>query len=144
MCLAVAYSTEPSPTSKAWLPNQFEQTLRDLGTDHIELFLWHHPGGGSINNGQLTLQQSQELVVAGERVDLMLKWKNEGKVRWCGVTAHSEQVEWLKLVAESRLYDVAVLAFKLQQFPGGSSGAAGSLASWRRLDRNEDPEPEFR
>jgi len=111
VCLAVAYSTEPSPTSKAWLPNQFEQTLRDLGTDHIELFLWHHPGGGSINNGQLTLQQSQELVVAGERVDLMLKWKNEGKVRWCGVTAHSEQVEWLKLVAESRLYDVAVLAF---------------------------------
>jgi len=111
VCLAVAYSTEASPTSKAWLPNQFEQTLRDLGTDHIEVFLWHHPGGGSINNSQLTLQQSQALVAAGERVDLMLKWKKEGKIRWCGVTAHSEQVEWLKFVAESKLYDVAVVAF---------------------------------
>ena len=111
VCLAAAYSTEASPTSKAWLPNQFEQTLRDLGTDHIEVFLWHHPGGGSINNSQLTLHQSQALVSAGERVDLMLKWKKEGKIRWCGVTAHSEQVEWLKFVAESKLYDVAVVAF---------------------------------
>ena len=111
VCLAVAYSAEPSSTSKAWLPNQFEQTLRDLGTDHIEVFLWHHPGGGSINNSQLTLAQSQALVAAGERVDLMLKWKKEGKIRWCGVTAHSEQVEWLKFVAESKLYEVAVVAF---------------------------------
>jgi hypothetical protein len=111
VCLAVAYSTEASPSSKAWLPNQFEQTLRDLGTDHVEVFLWHHPGGGSINNSQLTLAQSQALVAAGERVDLMLKWKKEGKIRWCGVTAHSEQVEWLKFVAESKLYDVAVVAF---------------------------------
>jgi aryl-alcohol dehydrogenase-like predicted oxidoreductase len=109
--LAVAYSAEPSPTSRAWLPNQFEQTLRDLGTDHIDVFLWHHPGGGSINNSLLTSQQSQALVAAGERMDLMLKWKREGKIRWCGVTAHSEQVEWLKFVVESKLYEVAVLAF---------------------------------
>ena len=111
MCLAVAYSTEASPTSRAWLPNQFEETRRALGTDHIEVFLWHHPGGGSVNHSQLTLQQSQALVAAGERVELMLKWKKEGKIRWCGLTAHSEQVEWLKFVAESKLYDVAVLAF---------------------------------
>ncbi len=69
------------------------------------------PGGGSINNSQLTLEQSQALVAAGERVDLMLKWKKEGKIRWCGVTAHSEQVEWPKFVAESKLYNVAVVAF---------------------------------
>jgi aryl-alcohol dehydrogenase-like predicted oxidoreductase len=111
VCLAVAYSTEPSPTSKAWFPHQFEQTLRDLRTDHIEIFLWHHPGGGAINNSQLTLAQSQALVAAGERMVLMLKWKKEGKVRWCGVTAHSEQAEWLKFVAESKVYDVAMIAF---------------------------------
>jgi aryl-alcohol dehydrogenase-like predicted oxidoreductase len=111
VCLAVPYSTEFSPTSRAWLPAQFEQTLRDLGTDHIEVFLWHHPGGGSINHSQVTFQQSQALVAAGERVELMLKWKKEGKIRWCGVTALSEQVEWLKFVTDSKLYDVAVLAF---------------------------------
>jgi uncharacterized protein len=114
VCLAVAYEAVAPPTSKIWLPNQFEQSLRDLGTDHIDIFLWHHPGGGSINNSPLTLEQSQALVAAGDRVDLMLKWKAEGKIRWCGVTTHSEQPEWLKFVAQSKLYDVAVAAFNSQ------------------------------
>ncbi|MGD0262362.1 MAG: aldo/keto reductase [Verrucomicrobiota bacterium] len=111
VCLAVAYEAAAKPTSKAWLANQFEQTLRDLGTDHIDIFLWHHPGGGSINNSELTLKESQALVAAGQRVDLMLKWKNEGRFRWCGITTHSEQAEWLKFVVESKFYDVAVVAF---------------------------------
>ena len=113
VCLAVAYEAAPPPTSKVWLPHQFEQTLRDLGTDHIDIFLWHHPGG-TVNNHELTLSESQALVAAGERVDLMLKWKKEGKLRWCGVTTHGEQTQWLKFVAESGLYDVAVVAFNYQ------------------------------
>lgn len=110
VCVAVAYEAMARPTSKAWLANQFEQTLRDLHTDHIDLFLWHHTGG-TANNHELTLKESQALVTAGDRVDLMLKWKAEGKFRWCGLTTHSEQAEWLKLVVESKLYDVAVVAF---------------------------------
>ncbi len=111
VCLAVAYQAEAKPTSKIWVANQFEQTLRDLKTDHIDIFLWHHPGGGSINNSELTSKESQALVAEGERVELMLKWKKEGKLRWCGITTHSEQPEWLNFVAESKLYDVAVVAF---------------------------------
>jgi hypothetical protein len=110
VCLAVAYEAMAPPTSKAWFPNQFEQTLRDLGTDHIDVFLWHYPQG-TVKNHELTLKESQALVAAGERVDLMLKWKKEGKIRWCGVTTHSEQPEWLKFVVASGLYDVAVVAF---------------------------------
>lgn len=41
----------------------------------------------------------------------MLKWRQQGKLRWCGITTHSEQPEWLKFVTESKLYDVAVVAF---------------------------------
>ncbi len=111
VCLAVAYQAEAKPASKGWVAHQLEQTLRDLKTDHIDIFLWHHPGGGSINNSELTLQQSQALVEAGDRVDLMLKLKQEGKFRWCGITTHSEQVGWLRFVADSKLYDVAVVAF---------------------------------
>ncbi len=110
VCLCVAYEAVPQPTSKIWLANQFEQTLRDLGTDHIDVFLWHHPGG-MVNNRELTLKESQAFVTSGDRVDLMLKWKTEGKIKWCGVTTHSEQPEWLRLVVESGLYDVAVVAF---------------------------------
>jgi aryl-alcohol dehydrogenase-like predicted oxidoreductase len=90
--VAVAYQAEPKLTSKIWLANQLEQTLRDLGTDHIDIFLWHHPGGGSINNSELTLKQSRALVAEGPRVELMLKWKQEGKFRWCGIST-SEQPE---------------------------------------------------
>ena len=111
VCLAVAYQAEPKPTSKIWVANQFEQTLRDLKTDHIDVFLWHHPGGGSINKSEMSLAESQALVAAGERVDLMLKWKQQGKLRWCGITTHSEQAEWLDFVAGSKLYDVAVVGF---------------------------------
>jgi aryl-alcohol dehydrogenase-like predicted oxidoreductase len=111
VCLAVAFQAEPKTTSKIWVANQFDQTLRDLGTDHIDIFLWHHPGGGSINNSQLTLKESQALVAEGQRVELMLKWKSEGKLRWCGITTHSEQPKWLQFVADSKLYDVAVVAF---------------------------------
>jgi uncharacterized protein len=109
VCLAVAYQAEAKPTSKIWVAKQFEQSLRDLGTDHIDIFLWHHPGGGSINHSELTLKQSQALVAEGERVELMLKWKQEGKLRWCGITTHSEQPEWLNFVADSKLYEVAVV-----------------------------------
>ncbi len=111
VCLAVAYLAEPKPTSKIWITDQFEQTLRDLGTDHIDIFLWHHPGGGSINNSKMTVEESQALVAEGKRVELMLKWKEERKIRWCGITTHSEQPEWLQFVAQSKLYDVAVVGF---------------------------------
>jgi aryl-alcohol dehydrogenase-like predicted oxidoreductase len=33
----VAFQAEPKTTSKIWVANQFEQTLRDLGTDHIDM-----------------------------------------------------------------------------------------------------------
>jgi aryl-alcohol dehydrogenase-like predicted oxidoreductase len=108
VCLAVSYEAIVPPGNKFWLPNQFEQTLRDLGTDHIDIFLWHHPGD---QPPKQSLKECQAMITAGERVDLMLKWKAEGKLRWCGVTFHDEQVEWLKFVGASGLYKVAVVAF---------------------------------
>jgi aryl-alcohol dehydrogenase-like predicted oxidoreductase len=106
--LAVAYEAMVPPGNKFWLPNQFEQSLRDLGTDHIDLFLWHHPGD---QPPKRSLKESQAAIAAGERVDLMLKWKAEGKIRWCGVTFHDDQVEWVKFIAACGLYQVAVVAF---------------------------------
>jgi uncharacterized protein len=109
--LTVAFEAMFRPGHRFWVSTQFEQSLRDLGTDHIDVFLWHHPGGGSANKSKLTFKESQALVAEGERVDLMQKWKAEGKIRWCGITTHSEQPEWLEFVSESKLYEVAVVAF---------------------------------
>jgi predicted aldo/keto reductase-like oxidoreductase len=41
----------------------------------------------------------------------MQKWKSEGKFRFCGVTSHENQEVFLKHLAESSLYDIAVVAF---------------------------------
>jgi aryl-alcohol dehydrogenase-like predicted oxidoreductase len=108
VCLAVAYEAMVPPGNRFWLPNQFEQTLRDLGTDHIDVFLWHHPGD---QPPKRSLKESQAVIAAGERVDLMHKWKAEGKIRWCGITFHDDQVEWLKFMVASEIYRVAVVAF---------------------------------
>ena len=47
----------------------------------------------------------------------MEKWKSEGKIRWCGITAHENQEVYLKHLAESSLYDVAVVAFNCNSSP---------------------------
>src|SRR3972149_11672150 len=102
--LFVAYTGQAPRTSKAWVDNQFEQTLRDLATDYIDVFLWHQP-------------DSIEKIIKGEHIDLMEKWKSEGKIRWCGITAHESQEIYLKHLAESSLYDVAVVAFNYNSSP---------------------------
>lgn len=114
VCLAVAYEVAPPPTSKSWLANQFEQTLRDLGTDHIDVFLWHDQSGQVMNNHQTKLKDNQALLADGDRVDLMLQWKKAGKIRFCGLTTHFEQPECLKFAQQSQHYDVVVAAFNYQ------------------------------
>jgi predicted aldo/keto reductase-like oxidoreductase len=96
--LFVAYTGKARPTSKGWVANQFEQTLRDLGTDYIDVFLWHQP-------------ETIEEITKGEHIDIMQKWKSEGKIRFCGVTSHENQEIFLKYLEESSLYDIAVVAF---------------------------------
>jgi predicted aldo/keto reductase-like oxidoreductase len=96
--LFVAYVGKALPTSKAWVANQFEQTLGDLGTDYIDVFLWHQP-------------ETIEEITKGEHIALMEKWKSEGKIRFCGVTSHENQEVFLKYLTESSLYDIAVVAF---------------------------------
>lgn len=96
--LLVAHMGRAPRTSKAWVANQFEQTLRDLATDYIDVFLWHQP-------------ESIEEITKGEHIDLMQKWKSEGRIGSCGITAHENQDVFLRALAQSSLYDVAVVAF---------------------------------
>ena len=66
--LFVAYTGKARPTSKGWVANQFEQTLRDLGTDYIDVFLWHQP-------------DSIEEITKGEHIDLMEKLSFNGRIK---------------------------------------------------------------
>ena len=44
--LLVAYFGGAPRTSNGWVGKQFAQTLRDLATDYIDVFLWHQPDSG--------------------------------------------------------------------------------------------------
>jgi len=101
--LVVAYIVR-APRKRGGVDNQLEQTLRDLATDYIDVFLWHQP-------------DSIEEITKGEHIELMEKWKSEGKIRWCGITAHENQEVYLKHLAGSSLYDVAVVAFNYNSSP---------------------------
>ena len=127
VCLSVAFEALFPPQHKFWLPRQFEEALRDLGTDHIDLFLWHHPGNAA-NPDKLDLKGCQAAVAAGQRVDLMRQWKAAGKIRWCGVTTHLDQPQWLEFVAGSGLYDAAVVAFNYKS-PSGIAKAMQAAAA---------------
>ena len=102
--LLVAYHGDAPRTSGAWVANQFEQTLRDLRTDYIDVFLWHQPKG-------------VEMITEGENVEVMEKWKTQGKIRWCGITAHQDQELYLDHLATSSIYNVAVVAFNYKSPP---------------------------
>jgi predicted aldo/keto reductase-like oxidoreductase len=104
VCLFVAYLVGAPRTSNGWVGNQFEQTLADLGTDYIDVFLWHHP-------------ETIEEITKGEHIDFMEKLKSEGKIRFCGVTSHENQEVFLKHLEDSSLCDVALVAFNYNSPP---------------------------
>ena len=85
------------------IEKQFEMTLRDLGTDYIDVFLWKQ-------------DPDIEKISKGRDVDLMLKWKSQGKIKYCGVTLHENQ-PLLQYLASSDIYDVAVVAFNYNSPP---------------------------
>ena len=48
---------------------------------------------------------------------MLILCQSVSKIRWCGITAHENQEVYLKHLAESSLYDVAVVAFNCNSSP---------------------------
>jgi predicted aldo/keto reductase-like oxidoreductase len=95
--LLVAYWIIKSASQQFSIQNQFEQSLKDLGTDYIDVFLWKQPEG---------LES-----ITDEHNEYLQKLKSQGKVRWSGIIHHEKQDVYLQHVAFSRVHDVCVVAF---------------------------------
>lgn len=81
-----------------------EQSLRRLGTDAIDLFQLHNP--------------PLELIQKGEIISLLEALKKEGKIRFIGISVHTE-AEALAALEDPRVHAIQVIFNMLDQRMAG-------------------------
>lgn len=82
--------------------DSFEQSLRRLGTDHVDLLMCPH-GASS----------GYELRNYPEVIDAFQTLKKAGKVRYLGVSSHSDPGGVLDAAAEMKVYSAAMVAYNV-------------------------------
>lgn len=97
--IVVATKTPASSVSKADIINDVETSLKALETDYIDVI-------------QLHSLSDKERVFIAETREAIIKLKEQGKVRFCGVTTHKNQVEVLNALVDDpdRFFDTALVA----------------------------------
>ncbi|MFH0985573.1 MAG: aldo/keto reductase [Candidatus Omnitrophota bacterium] len=77
-----------------------EQSLKRLGTDAIDLFQLHNP--------------SLDLIQKGDLVSLLEKLRKEGKIRFIGISVHTEE-EALAALEDPRVHAIQIILNLLDQ-----------------------------
>jgi hypothetical protein len=93
----VIISTKSHAPNKEELQKHLETSLRELNTDYIDIWFLH--GKGSPDE------------IADDMIEVQLKAKKEGKVRFIGVSTHSGQQQLLPWMAKKGLFDVVLTAY---------------------------------
>jgi predicted aldo/keto reductase-like oxidoreductase len=81
---------------------KLDLSLKRLGIDHVDI-LYHH-------NVSLRESATYEPVL-----NAMAKAKKEGKLRFTGITTHTNEPEVIHAAVDSRFYDVILTAYNYQQ-----------------------------
>jgi predicted aldo/keto reductase-like oxidoreductase len=99
----VATKTLPSSRSKEDIFRDVETSLRTLGTDHIDVIQLHN----------LT---DKERIFVPETREALVKLREQGKVRFFGVTTHKNQTEVLNALVDDkdRFFDTALVAYNFE------------------------------
>jgi uncharacterized protein len=99
----LATKTLPESTAKADIIRDVEASLKALGTDHIDVIQLHHLTG-------------KERIFLPETREALLTLKKQGKVRFCGVTTHKNQVEVLNALVDDRerFFDTCLVAYNFK------------------------------
>jgi predicted aldo/keto reductase-like oxidoreductase len=99
----IATKTLPESTSKADIIRDVETSLKTLGTDHIDVIQLHN------------LTDKGRIFIAETREALTLL-KKQGKIRFCGVTTHKNEVEVLNALADDpdRFFDTCLVKYNFK------------------------------
>lgn len=99
----VATKTQPASIAKADIIKDVETSLSKLGTDYIDVIQLHNLDSG-------------ERIFIAETKEALLKLKEQGKVRFFGVTTHKNVADVLNAVVDDqdRFFDTALVAYNFK------------------------------
>jgi len=99
----VATKTLPGSRSKEDIIRDVETSLRTLETDHIDVIQLHNLEG-------------KERIFLPEAREALAKLKKDGKVRFCGVTTHKNEVEVLNALVDDkdRFFDTCLVKYNFE------------------------------
>ncbi len=102
----VATKTPPSSQTKSEIIRDVETSLSKLRTDYIDVIQLH----------SLT---DRDRVFIPETREALLELRKQGKVRFFGVTTHTNQAEVLKAITDdtAKFFDVALVAYNFKSGP---------------------------
>ena len=100
----VVLSTKTHAPDKAGMQQHLEQSLRELNTDYIDIWYLHgHSSGDEIRDEMIEAQQIA---------------KQQGKIRFAGVSTHSGQQQLLPWMVQKGVFDVALAAYNFTMDAG--------------------------
>jgi len=100
----VVLSTKTHAPDKAGMQQHLEQSLRELNTDYIDIWYLHgHSSGDEIHDDMIEAQQMA---------------KQQGKIRFAGISTHSGQQQLLPWMAQKGAFDVVLAAYNFTMDAG--------------------------
>jgi predicted aldo/keto reductase-like oxidoreductase len=105
----IATKTPPDSKTKAEIIRDVETSLKTLGTDHIDVIQLHNLTG-------------KERIFIPETREALTLLKKQGKVRFCGVTTHKNEVEVLNALVDDpdRFFDTCLVKYNFKSDKGVS------------------------
>ena len=102
----VATKTKPDSNTKEAIVRDVETSLENLGTDHIDVIQLHN------------LDNPKRAFIPEVR-EAYVKLRQEGKVRFFGVTTHTNQAEVIDAVVDDpdKFFDTVLVAYNMKSEP---------------------------
>ena len=108
--LFIATKALPESQTRADIIRDVETSLKTLGTDHIDVIQLHNLTG-------------KERIFIAETREALTLLKKQGKVRFCGVTTHKNEVEVLNALVDDpdRFFDTCLVKYNFKSDPALSA-----------------------
>ncbi len=103
-------STKTDGTNKTAMMADLDQSLRELNTDFVDV--WHLHGRSNPDEISDDMIETQQLA------------KQQGKIRFAGVSTHSGQQQLIPWMVEKGVFDVVQLAYNFTMDPGMKDAVA--------------------
>jgi hypothetical protein len=93
----IVLSTKTHAPDKAGMLQHLDESLRELGTDYIDIWYLH--------------ARNDPAQITDDMIEVQQLAKKQGKIRFTGISTHSGQQQILPWMAQKGVFDVALVAY---------------------------------